>query len=225
MSTFLELCNIVAKECGNDAVTTVVGQTGNRADTVRWTAEAWMDIQRAQRHWAWMRDSFSFTTTAAQEAYTPTDAAPTGAGLTSFRLWYTNTFRCYSSVADEQFISFVPYATYRDRYQFGTQTSSRPSRFTVRPKDKAILLANIPDAVYTIRGEYQKSATALSANTDEPGMPDDFHILVAYGAMLKYAAVENAPEVEARAREGWRVTMSALMADQLPPIEFGEPLL
>lgn len=225
MSTFLELCNIVAKECGNDAVTTVVGQSGNRADTVRWTAQSWMDIQQSQRHWEWMRDSFSFTTTAAQEAYTPTGAAPTGAALTAFRFWYTNTFRCYSALADEQHIHFVRYPVYRDRYQFGAQTSSRPVHFTIRPQDKAILLANIPDAAYTIRGEYQKCATELSANTDEPGMPDEFHILVAYGAMLKYAAVENAPEVEARAREGWRVTMNKLIADQLPAIEFGEPLL
>lgn len=225
MSTLLELCNLAAAECTYPSLGTTVNQTGQRASMVAWVKEAWMDVQRAQANWNWMRADFSFTTTASQQAYTPTDAAPTGAGLTYFRHWHTNTLRCYqTSVADEQWMVFWPYATFRDRYIFGSVPSSRPLDFTVRPRDKALLFGNIPDGVYTIRGEYQKSARELSGNDDEPDMPDEFHYLIVYGAMRKYAFSENAPEVEARGLEGWNRIMNQLTADQIPAVSFGEPL-
>lgn len=226
MSTYLELCNIVAKECGNDPLTSVTSQTGNRADTVRWVGEAWMDVQRAQRWWLWMREAFSFSTVAAQQAYTPRDAVPTGVALTDFREWHIDSLRIYSSVADEQHLTFKDYQAFRDTYQFGSISTqqNRPTVFAVRPKDKALMLAYIPDAVYTVRGDYQKRATEFASATDEPDMPDEFHMLVAYGAMMKYAYAENAAEVLSRAKESWGILMKQLMADQLPAICNAEPL-
>lgn len=225
MSTLLELCNLAAAECTYPSLGTAQNQTGQRADMVRWVKETWMEVQRAHRNWNWMRDEFSFTTTASQQAYTPRGAAPTGAALTRFRQWHIDTFRCYlTSTADEQWMVFQPYIKFRDRYMFGSVPSSRPMDFSIRPRDKALLFGNIPDQVYTITGEYQKSSLALSADADEPDMPDEFHQIIVYGAMRKYAHAENAPEVEARGLEGWNRMMGELVADQLPPVEFGDPL-
>lgn len=227
---FLEICQRVRSKSGITGVTasptTVLAQVGELGRVVNWVNEAWQEIQNDQNTWLWMRESFSFNTIASQQAYPPTTAP---VSLTDFLDWHTDTLRCYltaTGVSDEQYMIEWSYAQFRDFYMFGSQATqtARPTLFAVRPKDKALLLGYTPDAVYTVRGEYQKKATLLAADADEPGLPSQYHMLLVHGALMKYAAYENAPEVMTMASRDYYNMMMKLCQDQLPTLQFGQPL-
>ena len=96
--------------------------------------------------------------------------------------------------------------------------------FTVRPKDRALLLGLIPDAEYQVYGEYQKTPYYLVNNTDVPDMPEEFHRLIVHGARVKYAVYENAPEVLAEAQRDYGRMMDSLVDNQIDEIGTGQPL-
>jgi hypothetical protein len=225
---FLQLCQRTREKAGITGTTatptTVVGQVGELGRVVNWVNEAWEEIQNLHNTWGWMRGSFSFNCVAGTDAYVPASAP---VSLAAFAEWHADTLRCYltaTGVSDEQFMAEWTYPLFRDYYAFGNAVSGRPQHFAVRPSDKALLLGPNPDAVYTIRGEYQKSATLMSADTDEPGLPSQFHMLIVHGALMKYADYENAPEVLAAASRNYYNMLTRLSQDQLPTIGFGMPL-
>lgn len=225
---FLQICQRVREKTGITGTTatptTTIGQVGELGRLVHWVNEAWEEIQNMQDSWMWMRDSFTFQTVVSTEAYTPATA-----GLTAFREWRPETLRCYltaSGVSDMQWMLGWDYPMFRDYYEFGaiSQQTGRPMYFAIRPKDKALLLGPPPDAVYTITGEYQKSATLMALDADIPEMPTQYHMLIVHAALMKYASYENAPEVMMMASRDYSNAMMRLCQDQLDKLTFGPPL-
>jgi len=223
---FLDLVNRCRVECGVTAapLTTVVGATGEAARFVGWVSDAWSDIQLKRDDWKFMQGEFSFPTQANVREYLPTVAVPNG----SFGEWMPETFRIYTTTqSDEMYLSQWDWPLYRDVYLFGANASvfNSPGRsvaFAVRPETSGLNIAQPPDAVYTIYGRYKKQTMNLGSGTnpnwDVPSAPvgtgtsptanpgqiphfAEFHMLVVYFAMEKYATYESAPEVMARARK------------------------
>ncbi len=61
--------------------------------------------------------------------------------------------------------------------------------------DMSLLLGPTPSDVYRVRGEYHKSAVELSADSDTPIYPAEYHMLPVYAAMFRYAGFTAASEV------------------------------
>lgn len=220
---FLELCRSTREKCGisGNGPASVSGQSGEMLRIVNWVNEAWMEIQNLQTSWMWMRGEFTLSVVPGQSAYDKTLAVPSGV----FSHWHLDTLRTVGATSsDEQHLTHVGYRQFRDTYLFSTRPTGRPSFFTVRPWDMALLLSPIPDAACTVQGEYQKSAQPLVANGDVPGLPTQYHMLIVYEAMKRYAAYEAAPEVMLGVREERQRMMAALMANQLMPAEAAETL-
>lgn len=222
--TFLQLCQLTREKCGisGSGPAAVTAQTGEMLRIVNWVNEAWVDLQRRSKSWWWMRADFSFETVAGQQAY-----LASAAGITDLSAWHMDTLRCYRTadgVGDEQFLVEWEYQTLRNTYQYGLQTNGRPVVATIRPRDRAMLLGSIPDAVYTIRGEYQRAARPFLVGTDVPSIPEEFQMIIVYGAMIKYAYYENAPEVMADGRSNYNMILDQLMENQLDDVTLGEPL-
>lgn len=222
--TFLELCQLTREKCGisGNGPAAVTGQTGEMGRIVNWVQEAWLDVQRMRTNWWWMRADFSFATVASQQAYTPTDAS-----LTDLSQWHMSTLRAYRTsdgVNDEQFLTEWSYPVFRDTYQYGLQAPGRPVVVSIRPRDRALLLGSTPDGIYTVVGEYQRAARPFVLSTDVPGIPEEFHMIIVYGAMRKYAFFENAPEVAADANMHYNLLRDQLMENQTDDIVLGEPL-
>ena len=200
---FLQLVTRTMEKCSaTGAPATVVSQTGERLRFVNWVNEAWQDIQQVNRQWNWMVGEFTFQTVAATREYTTATI-----GLTNFSQWSTDTFRAYlTSVgsASELYMHQLDYPSFRDAYMFGTQTQGLPDVFAIRPATSALLLGPIPDAIYTVYGEYFKSASLMALDADTPGMPDPYHMAIVHGARMKYASYENAPEVWVEADRDYR---------------------
>lgn len=221
--TFLQLCQLTREKCGisGGGPAAVANQSGENARIVNWVQESWLELQGYSPDWGWMRADFDLETIAGQQAY-----APSAAGIIDFLRWHTDTLRVYRTadgVADEQFLVEWDYGVFRDVYQYSTQTPSRPTVFAVHPRDKSILLGPIPDGAYTVRGEYQRAPRPFTAGTDTPSLPEQYHMLIVYGAMKRYAFYENAPEVAVGAESMYRALFSQLVREELPDVEMGMP--
>lgn len=222
----LECVNRTRQECGVSGadLTTVVGVSGESKRVRDWVVQAWIELQEEHQHtFDFMRKSASFDTVIGQQAYTPSDAVPTGIALTDFGGWAKNSFRLYNKalgVANEMFLSYMDYTDFRDFYQYASYrlTQSRPISIAINPSNKALLLGPNPDAVYTVVGEYFCNPVTLSLDADTPAMPSRFHMAIVYRAMQSYALYEAAPEVMTRGQTGYSEVLKRIEEDQLQPV-------
>ena len=221
--TFLELCQRTVEKCAiSGSIVSVAGQTGEMLRVVNWVDEAWRDIQSSQSNWDWMREEFTFQTISGQQEYTVANTA-----VANFGKWHTDTFRLYSTaigVSDEQFLPEWLYLTFRNTYMFGVPKQDRPTVFAVRPRGSSLLFGDTPNDIYTVSGEYQRRPIGLTANSDTPDMPEEYHLAIVHAARMKYAAYESAGEVMAEASRDYERVMSNMSVTQLDDIGTGQPL-
>ncbi|KKT73221.1 MAG: hypothetical protein UW69_C0070G0002 [Microgenomates group bacterium GW2011_GWA2_44_7] len=217
MSTLLQLTNYAREECdasGNGDLTTLVGVTGESSRFKNWIIRSWEEIQEMQADWKWMRAAFSFVTTANDGTYTSAQA-----GISSrFGRWdrtYCTVYLTASGTADQAELEWVDYEEFRSSCLTQPISDSRPTHFSIGDANE-LLLWPVPDsALYTIKGDYFKSPQILSADTDEPELPEQ-HRVIAYSAMKKYARFSASPEIYADASEKERMILSQFRAKYLP---------
>lgn len=227
MPDFLRLSRIARREAGisGDGPSSTVSQTGEMERIVAWVNMAWMAIQMEHPNWLWMRASATVATSTNDNSYTPSEFS-----TTNFGRWYPDSFRIYITAtgqSDEQHLIHMPYDQWRDLYDFGNNStnSGRPVHFSIGP-DQSIKLGPKPDATgYTVKGDYQKEPTEMAADGDIPGMPDEFHIMIVWKALMYYAAYESAPEVYQSAEKEYKRMLSKLRLNQLPAMLFPGPLV
>lgn len=225
--TFLQIFQRLWRECdvAGTAPTTVVGQTGEGLRLKEWASQAFVDLQNKRPNWEWMRTTKSFDTVASQQSYDIT----TDLSLTDFASWKKDSFRIYlksAGVGNEILLPYYEYNFFRNYWELGIQTTneSRPIAISAKP-DKDLVFGPVPDAVYTVTGEYYKTATELSLDADTPELPDRFHMLIVYLAMMDYGGFEAAAEVYERGRVKSREMMNKLEIDQLPEITLGRSFI
>lgn len=234
---FLLLCQRAAGECGaSGTISTVVGQTGSLGRIVNWVGDAWNDIQTKYDDWTWMRSTnifgqgVAFATVSGQASYPlGTTAGTVGVASTSFGKWDRESFRNYTTtvgVSNEMFMDWVPFDTWRNSYMLGAMRSvtTRPVVIAIGP-DQSLNLGPPPNALYTVTGDYFVAPSVMAADTDTPtGLPVNFHMLIVYRAMKKYAWYESAPEVDAAADLGFKPMMGQLEAVRAQEVSFGGAL-
>lgn len=168
----------------------------------------------------------------------------TGASSTQTNLSMAD-FSYYSGLAGgalistEQYMSEWEWPIYRDVYLFGSNASvqgyGRPLQFAVRPENSNINLALSPDSDYYVHGRYRRSIQVLAADTDVPTqltangggalpMFGQYHMLIVYAAMKKYAAYESASDVMARAAMEWNPMYSNMVNRWTDPVTLSDAL-
>lgn len=234
MGTFLTLSSGTRRECGvpGTGPAAVTGQTGALERIVNWVAQAWTEIQQKHPNWRWMRKPFTVNTVSGTDTYaygsvTDSEAA---AVITRFARWLpdddNHPFQCYltsGGVGGEYRLIYLPYDQFQWQYKLGTQNNGQPIHVSVDHNDK-IVLGPKPNAIYTVTGEFQRSAQIFAANGDTPEMPAQFHNLIMYMAMCKHAGFESAPEVLLRGTTEGNRMMRALERSQLPALQLAGPL-
>jgi hypothetical protein len=226
---FLQLVQKLRQECGiaGNGPLTVVDQNKESARLVSYINDAWVEIQGLSDTWSFMRKEFGFETVANVGDYTPDGGPGVGAGLSDFRMWHTDTLRCYETafgIPDEQFLPEWEYKKFRDTYRYAEQTVGRPVVFAVKTNGSALMLGNIPDKSYTIVGEYQCVPTFLVADTDTPAIAAHLHMVIVYKAMEFYGLFEAAPEVLQRGERGFQRFLTMLMREEQDVPTLGDPL-
>jgi hypothetical protein len=239
---YLQLCQRTAIECGvasNTAIATVlptvVGATGSLGRVCNWVSEAFGDLQMAHDDWDWMRSSFllgggvSFATVAGQAPYpTGTGVGTVGLLADSLGKWDRGSFRCQTTggFQDEMRLDEIPFGDWRNSYMLGADRTvqTRPVVIAVGP-DNSLCLGPPPDGLYTVTGDYYRAPADMAADTDTPtGLPPQFHLLIVYMAMQKYAGYESAPETMTRGAREAATTMAQLMSLRAPRLTYGGAL-
>ena len=244
MKTFLELCKGVCREGniadGETAISTVVAQVGELNRVVNYVKQAWVEIQNRHQHtglnWRWLHSEFELTTVASTDAYAYGDAAVedsiAAAAITRFRNWnvkdYDDPPKIYlqsSGIGSQTYLTFLDWVSFKHLYKLGTQntTEGYPAHITINPRNQ-IVLGPIPNGIYIVTGDYQKSAQILSGDADEPELPEDFEDVIMWRALAKHALRTNAPETLTMAEEWYATYMGQLEQDQLAEIPIGAPL-
>lgn len=226
----LDIVNRARRECGVSGAALPTLQNGLTAEGQRfvdWAADAWNDLQVERPDWEWMRKPFTFNTTQGVAHYARANVVPDCA------TWKVDSLRCYPASMGppaEQILPVMGWDTWRDIYQFGAMrvTTGIPAAAAVEP-DKSMSLGPVPDAVYTVLGEYWREPTALSADFDDPAaagndFPMRFHMLLVYDVMERYAEYESAGEVLQRAVAGKKRLRNRLLAQYLRTVTWGPPL-
>ncbi|MBK8772466.1 MAG: hypothetical protein IPM06_18870 [Rhizobiales bacterium] len=216
--SFLQLAQRLREKCriSGTGPSSVIGQTGEMLRVVNWINDAWLDIQEARPNWKWMQGDVIFNTVVQQATYTPAQCSASDMASWDF----SQSWRIYSgSSENEQFLDVIPYSDWRDTYMFGSMRTSYSQPVAVAETPSGgLAFGQIPDAIYTVDGKYFKEPSALVNNADTPGMPDKFHLMIVYRAMMFYASSEIAPEVYQEGLQEFRRMMSRLERDQLDPI-------
>lgn len=228
---FLQLAQEARTKCGISGTgpTTVVGQTGELGRVVGYVRDAWQQIQSLHQDWQFLRKSVSFTTTTLQATYTPLQCGALDSNnAVDLGMWVKRSFRNYNTAAgfnSEVFMDYAEYDNWRNEYQFGALRSvtTRPLQITITP-DKSLGLGPVPIAGYTIVGDYFAKPFVMSLDTDTPTMPDKFHMMIVYSAMMMYGAYEGASEVYQFGETKYNQLLSELVIDQLPDVDFGSAL-
>lgn len=234
--TYLELVNLARRECGiaGGDLRSLSGLSAESNRFARWVADEWVLLQTEQSTWNFLRRDFAFETVADQRMYTPQQAKATDDGTDTGSAiladWKIDSLRLSTAgqnYADEAILGFVTWSQYRDMYMFGsTRTQrSKPVVFSIRPDDEALAFGDAPDGVYVVEGEFYRTPQELVAADDVPIMPARFHPLIAYRAIAAYGAFSAAPEVLGRAEMVISRLHLDLIADQLPQIMTGPPLV
>jgi len=238
MSTRLQLCQRLAKEAGivgasnGTLPASTSAQSGEMLSVVTWIDDAYENIQSLHTDWLFLRFGFTFPTVIGTAAYIPTAAAP-GCALTEFQDWQNasddDAFTCYltaTGTTDEQAMQFVPWDEYKNTYGFAAMRTQvgRPYLYTIKP-DKSLLFYPIPDAIYTVDGEYSKRPQRMTADGNEPLFPRQYHLAIMWQALMLYAGFETATTVYAHAQREYDRLIGKLQADQLPAIGWAGSLI
>jgi hypothetical protein len=227
MTTFLALCSLMATRSGiiGAAPSAVTGQTGRQAKCVDWVMHAWELIQELQ-DWDFLKAEIAAVSlTIGTASYT---AATLGVASRfgrfrhdrdeggGYRPWtiYDNSI----GVTDETALLEIPYTTWRQMYDRGSQTNQRPVHYAIAP-DQTIRLGPIPDKAYKVRGEYVKAPQTLAADGDVPDMPSKFHSIIVWRAIMLAAEHDESPPGLAAAVTKFNQMLSDMSNDLLPEID------
>lgn len=215
--TFLQLASRLRQECGvsGSGPITVVGNSGQTKMLVDWIADADEEIQQEHNDWRFMAGSFAIETVASNGSYLPSAFTP---AVTDWRDVRQNTVNVYQTTrANESRLRFMDYQAWFDAYNTGEQTTGRPVYYTIG-NDQSVKLGPIPDAVYIVTGEYQKTASRMTLDADTPIYPAEFHLLPVYLAMMKYGRAMAANEVYSDGERLYKKMLSRMKRTQLSAI-------
>ncbi len=220
MSTFLEICQKVARESGAISGVnpkTVTDQSGVSLDIVSWVADSWKEVQNARNAWQFMRKEFSVNTIADTARY-----KGLGWNIDDFGAWITEAgvvtlYDPAIGVSDEGQINCIPWDLWRARYGRGSQNLNRPVEYTISPAGE-FCLGPSPDAVYTVRGEYRRAPQILVENDDTPICPERFHDVIVWDAIMKVAEAEEDMPLYGKGQTRLARVMGDMERDQLPQL-------
>lgn len=227
MPTFLELAQKVGSESGtvdSGRLTTVVDAQARLAKVVRWTNDAYRQIQNAATGWFWLQGEFSAPLTIGQQRHTPDNL-----GIDRFAAWdcrgpgREDRFSVYLTAgagAGEYGLAFVDWPTFYTTRLRGLQLAGQPRLFSISPAGEFVV-SPTPDAAYTLRGPYRKAPQELAVDADVPEMPARFHDVIVSAALVMLTTHDEAAPTLSLYQMRQLRGFSELLRDQLPVIEFG----
>lgn len=208
MSTYLELCQDMAREVGipGTGPSSVTPTAEEELDILRQIKQANLDIESRWFNWDFLWTENAGTTVASTSTITsPSDLAQ----------WNIDSVVYDPTSASYQPLEYVGWHLYREDYKYGTVATGTPEYFSVKP-DNVMDLYPTPDSATSITAEYWKTPTVLSASTDDPLTPVRFQRIIIARAKIYFAEQNDATEIMTSAVAEFEDLLDKLESDQLP---------
>lgn len=206
---FLQLCNELIGEYGlNDdtALTAVTGQSGEAANVVRWIRNADLYVSNLWQDWKFLWFTHSETFSSGREPPLPTF---------NVRQWHRHQFWLNKNSAQHtRRLPFVTWDEFEPIYDRGVIRTEQPAVISERPNRTLVTNTNV-DRSYTFSGQGWRRPTELTANTDTPLMPAEFHMIIVYRAAIDYGDKEDAPEIVSGAETKYMDVLEKLQSSEL----------
>ncbi len=164
-------------------------------------------------------DSFNLSATLGGTAIV---TSGTQSGVHTMTSSNTSTF---AGMRSEIFMGYSDYDVWRNTYLYGAlrTVKTRPNEISITPL-KALALGPVPDAGYTVVGDYYSVPSELVLATDIPALPVKYHLAIVYKAMVAYGMYESAAEVVQRGQMELDKWMRRITDDQMPEVTAGGAL-
>lgn len=253
MSTFLELCQDARRECRipGTGPTAVTGQVGELARIVSWVKQSYVKIQNKHPNWGWLRSTWIHETSSGNpyiiidnDNVYDTFAGVYGPISTAGRFgrWWlkqngypcTRIYLTSAGVGTETWLHALSWDDFVRTHVIGRNiltAAGMPSVIAIDPSMGGtatgvprLVMAQTPNAAYTVRGDYQRSAQILAADDDVPEMPSQFHNLIVLETVKRYAVETGSPDLWAGMKDEANQMWGDLRANQLPQGCFAGPL-
>lgn len=212
---FLQLVQRLHRESlrSTAAPTSVTGGTDRNARLADRIAYAWTELQN-ETDWKWMRTTTDVALTVGQQTYTATDL-----GLTRFRAWRPEDSTYYPALyIDGSPNTLWPLCwehldSFRQNWVYLNNGQSTPIAWTSDEQHR-LLLGPPPAIAYKLRAEYWLEPSELTADDDEPDMPERFHLVLVWRALIDLSKVDAKPELLAMAEQNYATLHGQLLRDQ-----------
>lgn len=218
---FLALCQKLRAECsmsGSGPVSTQ-NQTGQMLQCVDWVNQAYREILTAHRNWLFLIKPFQFNTLPGVQTYQSSNI-----GVSDFDEWILPSLRIQYG-QQETLLTCVEWEVFRDTLQIGTlRTQQGIPSYVTRDNANSLQVFPIPDAAYTIIGEYLCYPPDLAADNDIPILPEKFHRLIIYRALMYYGIQYAANEKYVYGENQYRLLKREMERAWLPKTRFAGPL-
>lgn len=219
----IQLAQRVKLESGRSgaAITTLTGLPNADLRIVNWVADAWLEIQRMPRNWRFMQRELDGPTVAGVRGYTGAELD----GDAQVGKWYPLSKEGYFVTAEKEagkawrLRPVEKWDRFRDAFEV-TESQPGPPQFVAISPENKLFVGPTPDGIYTIRAKFFRALTQLTAEDAEPDMPDDFHMVIVWRALMEVAAYDAANEVYQRASVNFDNLLDDLITDQAEQITF-----
>lgn len=183
---FLEICNRVNALSGlHGSMSSVTSTTDLQRQIANCVNEEWINLQNFRKDWTFMiKRHQTFICTPGQEAYSTTDP---GGGVGYMNIDDLGTYRKRGIYLDNKQLRYV----YPNEFPTIVNTTrSKPTWFTVDPKDNTLYL-DLPDDAYNFDIYYRKQVQDLTVgstpNTNIPELPVNYHEILVFGGLASFA--------------------------------------
>lgn len=210
---FLQLCQRLRQETGiaDSGPSSVTGQQGDMKRIVDWVNDTWDQLQTMHNNWSWMWGENTLAITAGNAEYAePTDLRE----LVKDALYLIDG-------SSETRITLISYEDYRAKYR--TLASGRPTEMAIKPNGRVVFNAS-PDQGYTLSYEYWKKPAPLVNGIDAPSLPERYHMVIVWLALMEYAVFDEAPELFQKGKSNSKRLLAGLKRETLPKLKKARPL-
>jgi len=183
---------------------------------IGWVSSAWSFIQASQPDWNFLSrisgdQAGGAQLLAAQQVYTAADLK-----MTSF----SRLRKAWVDDGQGKWKSITVLHEAPDELRFLNPGDGRPSRI-LQAEDNRLWVDNLPDKIIPIRLKFRRTAQVLTANSDVPLMPAQYHLAIVWKAVEHYALYDEDQGMLQRATREYAQAERLLEFNELPDWSFG----
>ena len=208
---YLEIARSVRAQAGiaGEGPSNISTTTGIMGDVLRWTREAYNEIQTEFENWNFLFKNYSLTVPEAfREVTMPQEGV---------RVIAKETFIIQEVNGTKTRIRYVPYSVWKldDKLALEAIETKLPTHVTILPNKNLLFNTAAPENLSILFDGYREPHVMVNS-TDLPIFDVQYHTLIQLKALTKYGTYYNAQEVYKASDIAYKTLLSKMKYSELP---------